>query len=733
MTHSPSPFSAQEANQLVALFGAGRHAELEARARELTQRHPEVGFIWKVLGVALMAQNKDGVSALSKAAELMPQDAETWGNLGNAQRARRLLPQAEESHRRAIALAPAQASHLYNLAIVLMDQDKLVEAADAYRQALAANPAFADAHFNLGIVQQKLQELDEAETSFKATIKAQPNHAQAWCNLGALQARRGKLDEAHAALRQAIRLAPEMADAHHNLGNVHKDALRMSQAVQSFAQAILLQPGHVDAHQGMGQVLGKLRQYQAALAALKHAIQLDAQHVDAWIDLGNVHKEVGELDEALACFEHADKFAPHRLDVLSNWLMLSNYARGVSREQRLKRARLYGERVRGQVTTSTPHQHSWDPEKVLKVGLVSGDLRRHPVGYFLDTVLQALRAHAAGRLELIGYPTQALSDALTQRLKDCCTAWRPLVGLDDAAAAKQISDDGVDILIDLSGHTAHTRLSVFAWRPAPVQVSWLGYFATTGLQEMDHFLSDPWSTPAALQQDFTEHLWLLPETRLCFSPPEAAPDVATLPALQQGHVTFGCFNNLTKLNDEVLRLWAAIVQGVPGSKLFLKAPQLDDAQVHDLTLQRLLALGLGRERLILEGNSPRQEYLCAYHRVDIGLDPFPFTGGTTTAESLWMGVPVLTLEGDTLVARQGVSMMMNLGLADWVAEDVQAYQRKAMAFASDLPALAELRAGMRDRAQRSPLFDAPRFARHLEQALRDMWRQRCYAATEAGA
>jgi protein O-GlcNAc transferase len=730
MTHSPPPFTAQEANQLIALFSAGRHAELESRAREFTRLHPEVGFIWKVLGVALLAQNKDGVAALSKAAELMPQDAETWSNLGNAQRAQGLLSQAEASHRHAIALAPIQASHPYNLAIALTDQHKLPEAAQAYQQAIAANPAFADAHFNLGIVQQKLQELDAAEASFKAAVQAQPAHAQAWCNLGALHARRGKLDEAHAALKQAIRLAPDMADAHHNLGNVHKDALRMPQALQAFGEAIRLQPGHVDAQQGMGQVLGKLRQYQAAIAALKRAIEVDPEHVDAWIDLGNVHKEVGDLDEALACFEHADQFAPQRLDVLSNWLMLSNYASSVPRQRRIERARQYGERVRTQVTDAPRRSHLWDPEKPLRVGLVSGDLRRHPVGYFLDTVLQAIEAQAGDRLELIGYPTQALSDALTHRLKACCAAWNPLVGLDDASAARRIADDGIDILIDLSGHTAHTRLSVFAWRPAPVQVSWLGYFATTGLQEMDHFLSDPWSTPAELQQDFTERLWLLPETRLCFSPPESAPPVSELPALQQGHVTFGCFNNLTKLNDEVLQLWAAIVQAVPNSRLFLKAPQLDDAQVHDLTLQRLLALGIGRDRLILEGNSARDEYLRAYHRVDIGLDPFPFTGGTTTAESLWMGVPVLTLQGDCLVARQGVSMMMNVGLADWIADDAQSCRDKAVAFASDLPALARLRAALREQARVSPLFDAPRFAQHLQEALRGMWRQRCREAAQ---
>lgn len=730
MTHSPPPFTAQEANQLIALFGAGRHSELEARARQFTLTHPGVGFVWKVLGVALMTQGKDGVEALLKATELMPRDAETWSNLGNAQRAQGQLSQAIGSHQRAMSLAPTQASHPYNLAIALTDLGRLDDAADAYRQAIALHPGFADAHFNLGTLEQKRQNLEAAEASLRTAVQVQPAHAQAWCNLGSLLARRGRLDEGLNALTQAISLAPSMADAHHNLGNVHRDAQRMTQALRCFAEAVRLQTDHVDALQGMGQVQGKLRQYQASLASLKRAIALDPMHVDAWIDLGNVHKDVGDLDEALRCFEHADQFAPQRLDVLSNWLMLSNYALTVPRHRRIERARQYGERIRAQVTRAPLRRQTWDPDKVLRVGLVSGDLRRHPVGYFLDSVMQALKQQAGDRLELFGYPTQPLSDALTQRLQSCCKAWHPITGLDDAQAAQLIADDEVDILMDLSGHTAHTRLSVLAWRPAPVQVSWLGYFATTGVQEVDHFLSDPWSTPPEFQQDFTEHLWLLPETRLCFSPPESAPDVAELPALGKGWVTFGCFNNLTKLNDEVLRLWAAILQEVPESRLYLKAPQLDDAQVHDRLMRRLLGLGIDAHRLILEGNSPRDEYLRAYHQVDIGLDPFPFTGGTTTAESLWMGVPVLTLRGESLVARQGVSMMMNLGMSEWVADDAQAYKRQAVSFASDLAALSTLRKGLRERARCSPLFDAPRFARHFEAALRAMWQQRC--ASESG-
>lgn len=725
MMNTPAPFTAQDANQLIALFSAGRYAELESRCIALTQRHPNVGFIWKVLGVVHMLQNKDGTPALSKAAELMPQDAETWSNLGNAQRAQGQLQAAEDCYRRAISLEPEQASHHYNLGIALSEQDKKQEAITVYRHALALNPSFPDAHFNLGTVLQALREFDAAKSSYQQAIKIQPAHARAWCNLGAIQARQGLLDDALISLRQALKLDPGLADAHHNLGNVHKDALRMVQGAQAFAEAIRLQPNHVDAHHGLGHVFIKLRQYRNAIASLDRAIQLDPCHVDSWIDMGNVRKEMGELREALNCFERADHFDPTRLDVLGNWLMLSNYTPSISREQCLERARLYGQRVSA-LAKPLPGLHATlEENKVMTVGLVSGDLRRHPVGYFLDTVLQALHAQSAGHIQLIGYPTQPISDALTQRIRACCSDWHPLTGLDDADAAQRIADDKVDILIDMAGHTEHNRLPMFAWRPAPVQVSWLGYFATTGVKEIDHVLSDPWTTPPELQKEFTERLWLLPDTRMCFTPPESSVQVSELPAQTTGHITFGCFNNLTKVNDEVLALWTAIVQRTPGSKLFLKAPQLDDHQMHEQTVRRLESLGLNAKQFVLEGHSPRDEYLRSYDRVDIGLDPFPFTGGTTTAESLWMGVPVLTLRGDTMVGRQGVSMMANVGLVDWIADDKQDYVEKACAFACDFAALAELRSRLRDQALASPLFDAPRFARHLHAALRDMWRQHC--------
>jgi len=294
------------------------------------------------------------------------------------------------------------------------------------------------------------------------------------------------------------------------------------------------------------------------------------------------------------------------------------------------------------------------------------------------------------------------------------------MGMSDEALAKCIRDDGIDILVDLSGHTAHNRLPVFAWKPAPIQASWLGYVATTGLSEMDYYIADRYAVPESQDAQFVEKVWCLPESMICFTPPEFDIPASQTPAMANGYVTFGSFNNLTKMNDAVVALWADVLHNVPGSKILLNTRQLNDAAIRETTWRRFAAHGIGRERVMLEYITPRASSIAAYSRVDIALDPFPYNGGTTTAEALWMGVPVLTLAGDRLVGRMGVSQLSNVGLQDWIAEDAAEYVAKAKYFA-EISALTKLRAGLRQRVLESPLFDAPRFAAHFEQALRSMW------------
>ena len=301
------------------------------------------------------------------------------------------------------------------------------------------------------------------------------------------------------------------------------------------------------------------------------------------------------------------------------------------------------------------------------------------------------------------------------------SAWVPLYGKNDLQAAQQIHNDGIHILLDLSGYTTHNRLPVFCRKPAPVQATWLGYFATTGVKEIDYLIGDPHITPPEEESHFVEKIWRLPETYLCFTAPDVAVEVSPLPALTNGHITFGCFNNLTKIGDAVIALWAQVMHAVPGSRLFLKTRQLTEEGLSEKTQARFAAHGIGSERLILEGYSPRAELLAAYQRVDIALDPFPYPGGTTSAEALWMGVPVLTKRGDRFLSHVGETVAYNAGLANWIAQDEQDYIAKAAAFAAALNGLAELRVNLRSQVLAAPLYDASRFARHFEAAMWGMW------------
>ena len=379
-----------------------------------------------------------------------------------------------------------------------------------------------------------------------------------------------------------------------------------------------------------------------------------------------------------------------------------------------------GDFARAVDETVTSRFDTWSHSRAkasLRIGFVSGDFRSHPVGYFLESLLIELQDSS---IELFAYPSVSKVDAVTSRLKPLFDMWSPLVALNDDEAAQKIHADGIHILIDLSGHTAENRLPVFARKPAPIQVSWLGYFASTGLPEMDYILGDPYVTPTAEGDHFVETIWQLPETYLCFTPPDLDLEVAPLPAYTNGFVTFGCFNNLARMTDEIVSVRAAILHAVPDSKLFLKDKQLDHESGRNRVLSRFEALDIEADRLILEGKSPREEYLECYGRVDIALSPFPYGGGTTSVEGLWMGVPVITKKGSHFLSHLGESIAHNSGLSDWIALDEEEYVTKAVAYASNLESLSELRNGIRELILANPLFDVSRFALRFEQAVRAM-------------
>ncbi len=584
------------------------------------------------------------------------------------------------------ALAPASVLPIES-GLALQHAGRYAEAAAVYRQILSAVPEHPDALHLMGLV--SYHEGDYA-SAVDWIMRALGRHESEifYGNLGNAFAAQGKRAAAVECFRQAIALKPDYIQAHNNLGNMLREQGSFADAVQCFRVVISLQPDYAEAHN----------------------------------NLANALVDLGDLDAAIEAYRRAIALKPDLVEARSNLLFILSYRDDLNQADYLNEAVGFGR-------VATAKARAWRDWHVvlsadqrtrpLRVGLVSGDLKIHPTGHFLESIL----AHIdRSRIELVAYPTRRLEDALTARIKPYFAAWTQLASLNDEQAAARIRDDRIDLLLDLSGHMNFNRLPMFAWRPAPVQASWLGYFASTGLPAMDYLLGDAHVLPPDAQAWYTERLWRLPDSYLCFTPPLEQIEVGPLPLSSQGHVTFGCFNHLMKMNDGVVDVWARILQAVPHSRLFLKAKQLDDAATRATTLARFAERGIDSSRLMLEGRSPRTEYFAAYNRVDIALSPFPYPGGTTSVEGLWMGVPVLCRRGDRFLSNICASMLHSAGLADWIAQDNDDYVAKAIAFAGDVSHLAALRARLRATMLASPLCDAKRYARNLEDAFEAMWR-----------
>jgi protein O-GlcNAc transferase len=628
-----------------------------------------------------------------------------------------------------MTIASQEAERLLEEGIALEGRGQLEEALERYEAAVGLAPGLARAHFNRGNILLDKGDAAGALAAYEQAVKYKPDSAAAHYNIGSAHLRLGNTGEAMAACRQAIALKPDFADAHVSLGmalgSQAQSLGKFDQAEASFRRVLEINPGLAEAHNNLALVFSRSNRLAESIASFERAIKIKGDYADAYANLGCALKDIGRLAEALDTLHRALEIDPHNVIAHNNLLFIHNYVGDLPAGRLLADAKRFGEVAARLAQPRTRWQNMPDPGRVLRVGFVSGDLSGHPVGFFLEGVLAALTSGPAGTLELFAYPTLACDDETSARLRACCKGWHSAIGLSDEALAQRIAEDRIDILIDLSGHTAHNRLTMFAWKPAPVQVSWLGYFATTGLAAIDYFIADPCTLPPGQEVHFSEQIWRLPETRLCFTAPADDVAVGPLPALANGYVTFGSFNNLSKMNDTVVALWAQVLNAVPDSRLFLKYQQLGEASVRQGTRERFAAHGIKPERLILEAYVPRTNYLAAYQRVDIGLDPFPFPGGTTTAEALWMGIPVLTLAGERFLSRQGVGLLMNAGLPDWIATDTRDYLARAVSHASDLQRLASLRRGLRKQVLDSPVFDAPRFARHFEAALREMWRKWC--------
>lgn len=612
--------------------------------------------------------------------------------------------------------------------IELFHARQFAEAENRARKLLLHYPDSGDLWKIIGTALQ--MQGKDALSALQKSAELSPNDADAHYNLAVVQKQRGLLPDAISSYLRVIQLKPRYADAHFNLGNAFKELGQLEQAAASYRRFLELAPQDAGGHHNLGVVLRDIGQFDRAVASYRHALQLKPDYAEAHGNLGNALCDLGQIDSALSSYRRALQIKPDLLESLSGLLFALNYTTTLDPSGCLEEARNFGRVVTRKAAAPFSAWHCDSRPAHLRVGIISGDLCRHPVGYFLASLL----AHIdPARIELIAYPTAPLIDALTTRLQTYFAAWKPLIGLSDAAAAQLIHADGVHVLLDLSGHTAHNRLPVFAWKPAPAQATWLGLPVTTGMDEMDFILGDLQAIPLENEHHFSERVWRLPESYLCFSAPDEPVGIAPLPALSSDHITFGSFNNLAKMTDAVVAVWARILLSVPGSRLYLKAKQLSSADICKQTRQRFASRGIAPERLILGSQTGSMAgHLDEYNKIDIALDTFPYPGVTTSLDALWMGVPVLSLHGDRFMSLTATTIAHHAGLVDWVAADQDDYVAKATAYASDLERLTALRATLREQVLASPLFDAPRFARNFEDALWGMWQDKTrHSATTA--
>ncbi|MBH1971872.1 tetratricopeptide repeat protein [Moraxellaceae bacterium AER2_44_116] len=569
---------------------------------------------------------------------------------------------------------------------------------------------------------QTANDLTKAEDIYRQILTISPKHIETLNNLGMLLSETARIEMAIDMLNKVVRLEPS-ARRYQVLAQIFVKQGQDNKAIDCLRQAIQLNPGDAIAYHNLGTQLWVQHRYSEAIPYFQKSLTLDPKQDVSLNNLASCLMKQGKHQEAETLFRQSILTSPKNDSHYNNLLMSLCFDRDNFPDIYLKEA----SRLDLLLQSRSKSYKSWEKASLLqppplRVGFVSGDFRNHPVGYFLESVITHLDK---SKIELFAYDCHQIEDSLTKRIKPHFSQWCNINTMSDRLAAEKIHNDGIHILIDLAGHTSNNRLAVFAWKPAPIQASWLGYFASTGLSCMDYILADPISVPEQNRSHFTETVAYLPDTRLCFTPPSAdiAQNLTPLPALERGFITFGCFQSLSKVNTKVLKLWANVLEKCPNSRLLIKSHPLKEAASKQEFIEKMTACHIPMERVILEGGSPREAYLSAYANVDIMLDTFPYPGGTTTCEALWMGVPTLTLTGNTLLEKQGASMLNCVGLEDWIAVDEEDYINKAVNTANQLDKLAQLRAQLRQQMIKSPLTDAPLFALNLSQALQAMWQK----------
>lgn len=600
-------------------------------------------------------------------------------------------------------------------------------ALNCYDRACAQAPEDPRTYFKRATALGRLGRASDAEAAYREALRYKPDYAEANGNLGVLLFERGEWDEAETCYRRALVDSPDYFEAHVNLARTLLAASRAMESLYFARRAAQLNPSSGLAAMREGLALVKLGRVRTAIERLRHAVVLDPELAAAWLELGSMLQKLDRDAEADAILLKACELSGDDPNPWNNRAFWTNY-RVLPRDVVWARHREFGAWLRGRVgpiDNVVPTNCRPDPDRRLRIGFISPDFRRHSVGQFVEGAVSRLDHQT---FQLVGYHDYRSDDHVTDRLKPAFHRWRKVAYLPTDKLLKMIRDDRIDILIDLAGLTGGNRMRLFARRAAPIQVSYLGYPNTTGLDTMDYRLVDAITDPIGDGDEFhSERLWRLPGSFLCYTPPQEPVPVEPPPMLKNGYPTFGSFNNRVKISEQCLDLWAALLVAIPTARLILKSIQgTEDDESRKSLLDRFIARGIDAARVEVHGYLPGIEsHLTMYAQVDVALDTFPYNGTTTTCEALWMGVPVLTLRGDRHAARVGESILANVGLRELVARDTSEYLDIASRLTADPQSLAAMRESMRDQLVGSTLLDRASFGANLGQALRAMWSSHC--------
>ena len=624
------------------------------------------------------------------------------------------LQDADLLYRQFLMQQPDHVEAMQSLGILCAQTGRPQAAVELLRKVAAALPDSPEACSNLANVLESCGRHDEAIASYRKAIALRPDFVQAYSNMSNALRSTGRYDEAIAAARQALAIRPDHAPAYNNLGHALQTKGLWDQALAAYRQALALRPDLSVVHSNLANMLCLRGQFDQAIDACLKALALRPHFPEAYLTLGNAMKDTARLDDALAAYDRALSLEPDHLAAAMNRLFALHFHPDYDAKAILREHQKWNQRFAQPLAAAIqPHANDRNPDRRLKIGYVSPDFCNHCQSFFTTPLLSH---HHHEQFEVFCYASVERPDQLTQRLRGYADVWRDCLGQSDADVAQMIRQDQIDILVDLTMHMANGRPLVFARKPAPVQVAWLAYPGTTGMTAMDYRLTDPYLDPPDADGDYVEKSIRLPDTFWCYDPLTDQPPVGALPALSVGHVTFGCLNNFCKVNAGTLELWSQVLSAVPGSRLILLCPQGSHRP------QVLEKLKVQADRVEFVEFAPREQYLKRYHRIDIGLDTFPYNGHTTSLDSLWMGVPVVSMVGQRAVSRAGWSQSKNLGLAEQlVGQRPQDFVSLAVGLAGDLPRLSQMRGQLRLRMEKSPLMDADRFARKVEEAYRQMW------------